>query len=101
MTVGINVEWLRPALDDFAVDHDFFRALEARQLVHRVEKDAFHNRPQSACTGLPRDRLLCDSAERVPVEVLAVQVQHAAAEAADLAGEPCTPRGGLTRRGTL
>src|SRR6266478_528052 len=42
--VGVDVERPRGALDDLLRDHHFFDPLEARQIEHRVEQDALHEK---------------------------------------------------------
>ena len=44
-------------------------AVEARQLEHGVEQDAFHDRAQAARAGLARDRLAAIALQRVLGEV--------------------------------
>src|SRR5215217_6339861 len=63
--VGVDVEGPRGALDDLLRDHHFFDPLEARQIEHRVEQDALHNRAQPPRPGLALDRHLRDGRERL------------------------------------
>src|SRR6185437_2223222 len=55
LAIGVDIERFRPLLRRFLVDHDFGDAGLARQLVHRLEQDAFHDRAQAAGAGLPFD----------------------------------------------
>src|SRR4029453_18107549 len=63
--VGIDVEWPRDALDAFFRDHDLLDTFEARQIEHGVEQDTFHDRAQSARSGLAVDGVAGDGAERL------------------------------------
>src|SRR5262249_51331307 len=63
--IGVDLQRLRPPFDDLAVDHDFADPDEAWQLEHRIEQDRLHDRAQTACPGLPGDRLLRDAAQRL------------------------------------
>src|SRR5262249_9948684 len=45
---------------------------EAWQLEHRIEQDRLHDRAQTACPGLPGDRLLRDAAQRLVGQLEAV-----------------------------
>ena len=49
---------------NFPGDHHLLDAFEARQVEHRVEQDALHDRTQAARSGLAVDRLAGDGAER-------------------------------------
>ena len=65
---GIDVERPRLALDDLGADHDLLDPIEAGQLEHRVEQNAFHDRAQAARAGAPLDRLLGDDVQRFVLE---------------------------------
>src|SRR5690606_27168712 len=73
--VGVDEQRLAASLDDVAVDDDLLDAVETRQVEHRLEQDALHDRAQPARTGLALDRLLGDRLQRV-VGQLEADVLH-------------------------
>src|SRR6266566_5186055 len=56
--VGVDVERPRGALDDLLRDHHFLDPLETRQIEHRVEQNALHDRAQPPCSRFTLHRLL-------------------------------------------
>src|ERR1700744_4956405 len=55
LAIGIDVEGLGALLGGFLVDHHLGDAAFTRQLVHRLQQDAFHDGTQAACPGFPLD----------------------------------------------
>src|SRR5215471_9815165 len=55
--VGVDVERTCRALDDFPGDDNLLHALETRQIEHRVEQYALHDRTQPPRAGLALDCL--------------------------------------------
>src|SRR5258708_7134779 len=64
-TIRIDLKGLGAALDDLLVDDHFLDPAHARQVEHRVEEDALHDRAQAAGARLARDRTPGHGAEGV------------------------------------
>src|SRR3954447_2695114 len=56
---AIRMDEQRPrlAVHHLGADDDLLDRIEARQIIHRVEQDALHDRPEAAGAGLALDRL--------------------------------------------
>src|SRR5947209_5271993 len=68
VTLRVDVKRPRFTIHDFRTNDDLLDAFKAWQIEHRVEQDAFHDRPQSARAGPPLDRLFGDDIERLVLE---------------------------------
>src|SRR5690606_29818552 len=58
--VRIDEQRLATAFHNVPVDDDLLDAVQAGQVEHRLEQDAFHDGAQAPRTGLALDRLLGD-----------------------------------------
>src|SRR5260221_6088325 len=67
--IGVDVERLGAALDDFAIDDDLADARQAGQLEHRIEQDRLEDRAQPARPGLAQDRPVRDGLQSLLVEL--------------------------------
>src|SRR5947209_20074903 len=68
VALGVDVKRSRFPIHDFWADDDLFDAFEARQIEHRIEQDAFHDRAQAAGPRAPVDRLFGDDVQRLVLE---------------------------------
>src|SRR5829696_3654514 len=66
--VRVDEQRARLAVDDLGPDHHLLDRIEARQIVHGFEQDAFHDRAQAASAGLSLDRLPGDERQRLVLE---------------------------------